>query len=171
MNALKRMILRILALAVIVTGGYFLLIAVGAARPIGSSADAVTGASTIIPADQVSGNYVVLLNKDLHDKTGTTEEWTAFLRGESPLIMEDIQCTVLEGDAGGLEMAKSFQSRLPENQMRITLQPGAIAVPKAEHGVFDLMILSREAADRYQISALSRQDGVVTVQVNGGGQK
>lgn len=170
MGVLKRMSLRVLALAVLLAGGYFLLMAVGAIRPIGAPADAVTGASTIITADQVSGNYVALLNKDLHDKAGTTGDWTAFLNGESPLIMEDIRCTVIEGDAGGLEMAKSFQSRLPENQMVITTQPGSIAVPKAEHGVFDLMILSEEAAEAFRISSISQNPNVVTVQVNGGGQ-
>ena len=44
-------------------------------------------------------------------------------------------------------MADSFRSRLPENQMRIDEEDGALLLSRADAGLFDILILSREAAE------------------------
>ena len=73
-----------------------------------------------------------------------------FFRGEEvSVIFEDISCSVATGDTGGQELARSFQSRLPENQMRIQTEDVTLLLSRADHGKFDVIVLSKEFADSY----------------------
>ena len=114
----------------------------------GNGTDATSSASLII--EQPSGSYVVLINRDFHKNSDNMSQWTQFFSGgEISFIFEDIACSVAKGDAGGQELARSFQSRLPENQMRIQEEDATLLLSRADHGKFDVIILSREFADGY----------------------
>ena len=112
--------------------------------------DAVSSASVILSAPD--DPYIVLINRALHEKSGTLAVWEDFFAGkEIGVVYEDIDCIVLWGDPAGMEAARSFQSRLPENQMRIRQEDGLLAVSKAEHGKYDVIIMSMEAARAYGV--------------------
>ena len=127
--------------------------------------DAVTSASVII--DKPSGSYLVLLNADRHSKYGTADDWTRFFTGESLVIMDDVDCQVIDQDAGGRQLAESYQSRLPENQMRIRDENGLMLLSKAERGGFDVIVLSREFADAYSAQTVFDQANVRVLQIGG----
>ena len=108
-----------------------------------SGVDAVSSATMII--DQPSGAYVVLINRNLHPDAEKLATWETFFSGEEiGFLFEDISCTVADSDAAGLELAKSFQSRLPENQMSVRLEDITLMLSKAQHGRFDVILMSRE---------------------------
>lgn len=112
------------------------------------SVDATSSASLVI--DKPSGNYVILINRDYHKNKENLALWEQFFRGEEvSFIFEDIACSTAKGDAGGAEMARSFQSRLPENQMSIRAEDATLLMSRADHGKFDIIILSKEFADGY----------------------
>lgn len=106
--------------------------------------DAVSSATTII--DAPSGEFVILLNR-----RRLTEDtfWEHFFAGEDvDFCFEDITCTVAEGDQPSLTMTQSFQSRLSANQMKIRQENMTLMLSKADHGRFQVMILSKEAAEQ-----------------------
>ena len=108
-----------------------------------SETDAVSSATEII--EQPSGEYVVLINRDRHADSGNLKAWESFFSGgDIGVVFEDISCVAADSDAPGFEMAKSFQSRLPENQMTIRLEDPILMRSKADHGLYDVMILSKE---------------------------
>ena len=124
--------------------------------------DAVSGASLII--DKPSGEYVVLINRDFHKNEENLALWHHFFRGEEvSYIFEDISCSVAAGDAGGQEMARSFQSRLPENQMRIRSEDATLLLSRADHGKFDVIVLSKEFAEGYSADTAYRDNVDVIV--------
>lgn len=128
--------------------------------------DAVSSASVIPP--QPEGEYLVLINRDLHTDAETLALWQDFFTGDdSPIIFEDISCGTASGDAGGQQMADNFRARLPENQMRVRTEDGTLLLSKAEHGRFDVIILSADAADRYAAETLSALQNVETIRVKG----
>lgn len=113
-----------------------------------SGTDAVSSASVIV--EQPSGEYLVLMNLARHTDAETMTQWEDFFTGaDSPLIFEDISCGTALSDAGGQTMADSFRSRLPENQMTVHAEDGTLLLSKAEHGRFDVIILSQEFADAF----------------------
>ena len=117
--------------------------------------DAVSSPSVII--DKPSGNYIVLINTRLHRDKSKLDQWIAFFSGEeTDIIFEDIACTVAEGDAKGLEMAQSFQSKLPENQMKIKEEEAILVVSRAEEGKFDILLISKDFADSYKLREKNR---------------
>lgn len=124
-----------------------------------AGADAVSSASLVIP-DQPSGEYVVILNRSRHE---ALEDWRAFFTEQSVgVIMEDISCMTVAGDAGAIQLARRYRARLAENQMKLTEENGTLAVSKAENGLFDAIILSRETADAFDYSAVyDRGDALV----------
>ena len=133
------------------------------------SPDAAATASIII--DQPSGEYVVLINEDLHTNAENLAIWKDFFAGkEIPFLFEDIVCTVGSADAGGAEMAKSYQSRLPENQMKIKQEDITLMLSKAEHKRFDIIVLSKEFADMFTASTIYDKDGVCVIMVGGEGE-
>ncbi len=58
--------------------------------------------------------------------------------------------SVPKGDQGAVSMARSFQSRLPENQMKLHTENASLLCSQADNGLFDIRILSREYADAYR---------------------
>ena len=127
--------------------------------------DAVSSASIEIPA-QPSGEYVVLLNRKKHPNT--QRDWEAFF-SEQPtdVIFEDIVCLTAEGDPAGKALAERYRARLAEHQMTLKSENGLLAVSKAQWGVFDVLILSREAAEAYRLDTVRRED-VLWINVKGG---
>lgn len=108
-----------------------------------SGADAVSSATTVI--EQPSGAYVVLINRSRHPDRENLAEWEAFFHGrEIGILFEDISCMVADIDEAGLELARSFQSRLPENQMSIRPENLTLLRSKADHGLYDVVLLSKE---------------------------
>ena len=109
-----------------------------------SRTDAVSSATTVI--DAPSGEFVVLQN------CGRLSEdafWEQFFSGqEVDFCFEDITCIVAQSDRAALDMALSFQSRLAENQMKIRQEDMTMMLSKAEHGKFQVIILSKEFAEQ-----------------------
>ncbi len=144
MKILKHIVVVLAALFVslgipFLTTGYFKTL-------ISGDSDAVTSASAAV--EQPSGDYVVLINLDKHTNAENLAVWKTFFQGgEIDFIFEDLTCTVAANDKGGREMAESFQSRLPENQMKIKQEDGVLMISKAEYKKFDIIIMSAETAD------------------------
>ena len=132
-----------------------ILAAVFLAIPLGSSGafsalagggvDAVSSATTILAAP--SAHCTIYINPGEHPDKSVLADWETFFSGkDAPLIMEDISCVALEGDATGIEMAQSLQSRLPENRMKLRIEQGVLALSKAEAGRYDTMVISDDMA-------------------------
>lgn len=129
----------------------------------GDGADTVTSASVIL--DKPSGEYVVLINKDIHSDESKLNDWiTFFSGGEITYIFEDIACSVPNGDIGALSMAESYQSRLPENQMRIDKEESTLLLSRADAGKFDIIVMSKEFAEANKAeSAYAEQVAIINV--------
>lgn len=124
-------------------------LATGYPQRVISGADAISSATVII--DQPSGAYVVMINRALHPKEENLETWKTFFRGEEiDFLFEDISCTVADTDSAGLDLAQSFQSRLPENQMTVRLEDVTLMMSKAKYGRYDVILLSKEFYDAYR---------------------
>lgn len=131
--------------------------------------DAVSGASVIV--DKPSGEYVVLINGQMHLSEEGLQTWVDFFEGkEVSFIFEDITCYVAKQDPTGWKMALSFQSRLPENQMTVRREDVTLMLSKAEYGKYDIMILSREVADAYRTTSLEQQENTIVLKLGGGGE-
>lgn len=132
----------------------------------GEGADALTAATVVI--EQPSGAYAVLINKELHQDEEKLAEWKKFFSGqEIDYIFEDISCVVADSDPAGLELAKSFQSRLPENQMKLRTEDATLMLSKARYGSFDVILLSREVYDAHNTAAIAGGDQVITIESEG----
>ena len=67
-------------------------------------------------------------------------------------------------------MARSFQSILPENQMKIRTENVILMLSKAESGRFDVIVMSKELADVYdaeRIAELADADMLAVRQAEG----
>lgn len=169
MNLLGRTALRSLALALIVTIIYCLLI-LGGYVSFGNSADGVSSATVIASMDDIEGKYVVYINRERHKDT--LDEWIKFFKGEDVgFIMEDIVCTVASSDSEGIETAETYRSRLPENQMTVKPETGVMAVSKAESGVFDIMIMSAFAAKAYGADETLKNNSIEDLTLGGKNEK
>ena len=124
------------------------------------NADAVSSASVII--ESPDGKFVILINEDLHQDKKVLSQWKNFFLGSEEIIFEDIKCFVAAGDSEGIKMAASLQSRLPQNQMKVSSLDPVLLVSKAEHKKYDVIVLSKQM---YEISgaALALSAGGVTV--------
>lgn len=132
----------------------------------GQGPDALTAATVTI--EQPSGAYVVLINKENHKDSGKLAVWKKFFSGqEIDYIFEDISCVVADSDAAGLELARSFQSRLPENQMLLRTEDTTLMFSKAKYGRFDVMILSKEMYDAHHTAVIAGGDQVMTIESEG----
>lgn len=129
-------------------------------------ADAVSSASLEVP-DQPSGEYVILLNRERHPLT--LEQWSDFF-SEKPVdvIMEDLRCMTVSGDVLGRQLAERYRARLAENQLRLRAENGVLVVSRAENGLFDAIILSRETAEAFDYSAVYARPDVAVLRVTGG---
>ena len=127
--------------------------------------DAVSSASLALP-DQPSGEFVILMNTARH--SGSLDQWSDFfLEREVGVIMEDISCLVPASDATGEQLARRYQARLAENQMRLRQENGLLVVSRAENGLFDVIILSREMADAYDYGTVYQRGDVQVITVKG----
>jgi hypothetical protein len=115
---------------------------------INGDVDVVSSASVIIA--QPSGEYIVLINRDMHTDEDNLNTWIAFFSGEEiSYLFEDISCSVIKGDEGALTMARSFQSRLPEKQMSVRTEDASLLMSRADNGLYDIIIISKEYAENY----------------------
>ena len=125
-----------------------------------SGTDAISSATVVI--DQPTGAYVVMINSTYHKNTDNLSTWEKFFRGEEiDFLFEDISCMVGNSDAGGTEQAKSFQSRLPENQMSLRTEDMTLLVSKLTAGRFDVVIMSEEVYYAYHMDELLSDDVIV----------
>ena len=164
MKTVIRFALRFLSVVAAAALIICLLAAGGYMNLDGDSPDAVSSATAqTVSAGDMEGKWVVRL----HDQADTTADWQKFFTFSDnvPLIMEDIICKVAEGDASGLETAKKYQARLPENQMKIVQEAGAMLVSKAELMRFDVIILSEAAADSYSAQTLYGRNELLTIKM------
>ena len=128
------------------------------------SPDAVSSASVII--DKPSGEYVVLINRSLHPDEANLRLWEQFFtEKDAPVIFEDISCLTGLTDAGGRAMADSCRSRLPENQMTVQAIDTTLLLSKAEYGLFDVMILSKEIAEAGGVQTLYGKPDILVLHV------
>ena len=132
---------------------------------LSGDADAVSGA-TIDPPDSPSGEYLVLMNRNYRE--GSIPEWKDFFQ-ERPVgvIMEDVSCMTALADPQGLQLAERYRLRLAENQMKVKSLDGVLLVSRAEQGLFDVIILSREIADYYDYTKVMERSDVETITVGG----
>ena len=129
-------------------------------------ADAVSAATVIL--DQPSGAYVVLINSSLHQNRENLAVWESFFRGEEiGFLFEDISCFVIRQDTEGRELAESFQSRLPENQMRLAAEDATLLLSKAWNGTYDVILFSREAYEAYHAEEYRQEKHVCEVVAEG----
>jgi hypothetical protein len=116
--------------------------------------DALTSATVVI--EQPSGDYIVLINKDLHINKENLNTWIRFFSGEEiSYLFEDISCSVISGDTGALTMAQSFQSRLPERQMTLLQEDPTLLMSRADNGKYDVIIISKEFAENYNVETVN----------------
>ena len=158
-------ILSVIVFGAIVTG---VLTAGGYINRSSDSPDAVSSATAQpVSAGDMSGKYMVFINRGLHDKAGTTGDWEKFFSfsDDVPLIMEDITCKVAQLDSEGLDTARKYQARLPENQMKIEQEAGVMLLSKAELGRFDVMIMSEAAAKSYSAQTLYDKENILTIKM------
>lgn len=159
----------ILKHAGIVAGGVFLIIVLpllctGNAAALYSDVDAVTSSTVVL--DAPSGSYVVLINRELHTDEDNLAEWVNFFSGGDILyIFEDVSCSVASSDAAGIDMAQSYQSRLPENQMVVKTEDPTLLLSRADAGLFDIIVMSREFAEAYTAST-AYSDSVIVIEVS-----
>lgn len=126
--------------------------------------DLVSSATTIQAAPD--GRFYILINGERHPDKAVLADWVTFFEDKeaAPLIMEDVSCVALEGDAAGIEMAESLQSRLAENQMTLRTEQGVLAVSKADAGLFDVLVLSEAAYDAYAAGSVADRPDVVVIE-------
>lgn len=130
--------------------------------------DAVSGASVDMP-DTPSGDFVVILNRDRHSRT--LDEWTAFFREEEVgVIMEDLSCMTAASDPAGVQLAQRYMARLAENQMKLTVENSLLVVSRAENGLYDVIVLSKEMADAMDYSEVYLRDDALVIPVSGVGE-
>ena len=133
---------------------------------VSGNSDAVSSATVVL--DQPSGEYEIFINQAKHPDQEALNTWIDFFSGkEISFLFEDITCAVPMGDVQGLEMAKSLQSQLPENQMSVVETEGTLLFSKAEYGKFDILLVSKEMAQLHGAGSLSKQPDVVTVYLKG----
>ena len=69
-----------------------------------------------------------------------------------------------QGDETALELANSYASKLPENQMTVVTENGVFLMSKADEGLFDVIIMSLEYAEINDVST-AYSDSVTVLNV------
>ena len=134
--------------------------------PTGRKADVISSPTVVIK--QPSGAYVVWINPERHTDPKKLDTWRHFFAGEEiDFIFDDISCFVIRQDTEGRELAESFQSRLPENQMRLASEDAILLLSKAWNGGFDVILFSQEAYEAYHVEEY-RQEAFVCEVIAGG---
>ncbi len=112
--------------------------------------ETVSSASEVVDMPEV--DYVVLINRDRHTNAENLAVWEKFFRGEEiDYLFEDISCLVSDMDPDSLKIARSLQSRLPENQMKIGEEETTVLVSKALYGKYDVILMSPEMYSIYDM--------------------
>ena len=125
--------------------------------------DAVSSATVPLP-EEPSGSFIVLINTEMHKDT--LEDWETFFRDEDfVVIFEDISCLAAKGDAAGQQLAERFRASLPENQMRLRFEDGTLLASKAEAGLIDVAVLSREMAQYLQLGEVRPLSGLTVLEI------
>ena len=131
---------------------------------IAGSVDGISSASVIL--DSPSGFFYVLINKERHGED-KLKQWQSYFDGEPiPFIFDDLNCSVSLSDPKALDLAKSYQSRLPENQMTVRTVDSTLFLSRLEEGQLDVMILSKEYADQMSPS-VNWKESIYVVPVRG----
>lgn len=130
----------------------------------GEKVDAVSQATMELP-EQPSGEYIVLINASLHEDT--IDDWKSFLGDEYAVIFDDIHCTVANGDEAGMQLAERYKAQLPENQMTVRSEDAALLASKAESGLIDAAIFSKEMAQAIKLSP-DKAENVSSIEITGG---
>ena len=134
--------------------------------PTGRKADVISSPTVII--EQPSGAYVVWINPERHTDPEKLDTWMRFFAGEEiGFLFEDISCFVIRQDTEGCELAESFQSRLPENQMRLAAEDATLLLSKAWNGTYDVILFSREAYEAYHAEEYRQEKHVCEVVAEG----
>ncbi|MBR6873415.1 MAG: hypothetical protein IKN17_07940 [Ruminococcus sp.] len=135
-------------------------------RLISPDPDAVTSASVI--TDAPSGEFIVFINRSSHPNKDNLAKWHDFFSGqEVSFILEDITCCTAASDPLGKKLAENYRSRLPENQMTLRTEDAVLMLSKADHGKFDVIVMSAEAAEAYGGESVSSGD-VDVIRIKGG---
>ena len=150
----------------------FLLLGVPALRYVdvaalwrGEDADAVSQATVELP-DTPSGDFVVFLNRTKH--AGTLEQWgNFFAEKDYGILLEDVRCMVISGDPTAGQLAERYQARLVKDQMTVRRENGVMVASRLGSGVYDMVIVSREMAEAWQLTDSAPPDAAVVV-VEGG---
>lgn len=130
--------------------------------------DAISGATAKLP-DKPSGEYVLLLNRSLHEDT--VDEWTRFFRdGELDVIFDDISCIAAQNDVNAIEMAEILRAQLPENQMKLRTENPVLLASKAENGCIDAAFFSKEIADSLKLRT-DADENIICIAIKGGEQE
>lgn len=159
--------------------GHIIIVAIGvfflAALPIlksfpiltfGIGADTLSSASYVVP-DKPSGDFFVLINTSLHEDT--IDDWSDFFSDKDyPVIFDDIKCLVAKDDLPGFLLAERFQAQLPENQMSLRTEDSMLLVSKAEAGLIDAAVFSREMAERLKLDLKGKIPGITVIELKGG---
>ena len=161
---MKRKLAQVLQHFFIIGAGLLLCLGLPAyaCLPAGGGADAVSSASQVAP-EQPSGEFLLILNRERHTAVA---QWKDFFT-EKPVevIMEDLSCAVAKEDGPGLALAQRFQARLAERQMTLRSEEGTLLVSKAEQGIYDLLILSKEAAEAFDYRAVCARPEALALQI------
>ncbi len=162
---------QILRHIITVAAGVFVLVGIPFLRTgyfrslISGRTDAVTSPSVII--EEPSGEYVVMINKAMHTDGKKLDDWVRFFEGgDVTYIFEDICCSVPVQDAGAVEMAQSFRSRLPENQMRIEEADVTLLLSRADEKKYDILILSKDIAEAFRADTQPSEE-TVRIEISG----
>lgn len=124
--------------------------------------DTVSSASVVL--DKPSGDYLVFINPLLHTDEEKQKDWVTFFSGGDILyIFEDVAVSAAASDPAGVELAESYRSQLPENQMQVKTEDPTLMLSRADHGLYDIMIMSREFAQAYGAETIKSPALVVNV--------
>lgn len=125
-----------------------------------------TSSATLVLPEQPSGEFLCLINTELHKET--LSDWEKFFSGEElPVIFDDISCIASESDVNGIQLAERFQLQLPENQMALRTEVPTLLISKAEEGFIDVAVISKEMADALCFDASRLKDDIKVISVSG----
>ncbi|MBE5970476.1 MAG: hypothetical protein E7242_09630 [Lachnospiraceae bacterium] len=162
---IKRILRWIFRIAVVAAGLFITFMALGGGRYFIEEADATSSATTVDENIVISGEYMVFINKDLHPDT--TDIWTRFFKGgEIPVVLDDLSCMVAEGDENVWAYVDPCIARLPANQMKVKIENPLLLFSKGDSGNFDIIIMTRELADRYDAKTIANNNNIAMVEVS-----
>lgn len=135
--------------------------------PARDGVNAVSSASIELP-DQPSGDFIVFINKTLHEDT--MDVWDDFFHDRDfEVIFEDVHCLVSQGDVTGQQLAERFQLQLPENQMILRSENPTLLVSKVENGYIDIAVFSSEMAEAMSLALDDLPETVEVLMISGEG--